>query len=308
MNNKTIAKITAGTMSVIAIMALSGCADDSSEALEQAVATDAYNTVSACYNITNLENNANTNAKQSSYNGINGNGIVTNTGVYITDDNANNNNVIMVRGGGHGGGGHAGGHSGGGHVSGGSHGFSGGESHGFSESGTSGHSTSEGIHEYHSSHDDYTGSDTGSEYVSRDTVNNGIKANKLADTTSVEPLKNKANDSYDNWFSHPSHPYYIPMTHHYMNDNSNANNKNDKVAYFLSDYILGINENVTSMKVSWKYDNESYTGEIKLFQENNDKIAKLTSSYSDKTTFNESCIAKLPTVDEVQKQIDTKNE
>lgn len=304
MNNKTITKITAGTMSIIAIMALSGCSDDSSEALEQAVATDSYNTVSACYNITNLENNENTNAKQSSYNGINGNGIIASTGVYITDDNASNNNVIMVRGSGH-----AGGHAGGGHVSGGSHGFSGGESsHGFSESGTGGHSTSEGIHEYHSSHDDYTGSDTGSEYVSRNSVNENIKSNKLADGTHVESLKNNTDKTYDNWFSNSSHPYYIPMTHHYMNDDSNANNKNDKVAYFLSDYILGINENVTSMKVSWKYDNESYTGEIKVFQENNDKFAKLTSSYSDKTTFNESCSAKLPTVDEVQKQIDAKNE
>lgn len=286
--NKKLKIIITPMLAMMTVMALTGCGNKE-EVLEQAVATAAYNDVSACYHVDDLKMDASTSGSAK-----NNPSAYIDSSMNYMDGTSHVDNAVSV------------------HVSphiaphvtphvGGSHGSTG---HGFSE-----HSGGIGSHDYYTG-SEHGGVDGGSlidkPHIGKDTVNNNRSSSKLADGSSVDNLKSNTTDRYNDWFE--DNHYYIPATHAYIDDNDNKDAGKDRVAYFLSDYILETGLD-TSMNVTWKYDDNVYNGLLVLYKKNkNEKTAVMKPSQSDKNTFNIECKAvTLPTVNQVQDALNKKN-
>lgn len=276
---KTIIGIT-GIITMTASLTACGSND---ETFTQALAAKAYNDVTACYRITNLQSSSDANASTGKTNGAAFTGepviIQTRVGAHVT-------------------------HHATPHISGGSH------SHGGSSSHSSGGSS---LHGYtgRNAHDMYTTGKKGESGITMKDANAMRESGKLADGTNADKLqKNLTADDAEStgnvsWFN--SHPYYVPMVYSHYASNDNKDKNKDEIAYFLSDYIIG-KETATNKRVTWTYDDKTdIQGELSVYEKNDVKYAKIMpSDQSDSSKFlNMSCeAAKLPTADEVSKLLD----
>lgn len=269
---KTIIGIT-GIISMTASLTACGSND---EAFAQALAAKAYNDVTSCYHITNLQSS---DAKASTG---------KTNGVAFTGEPV----IIQTRAHGHA-------H----HSSGGSHSYGGSSSH--SSGGSS-------LHGYtgRNAHDMYTTGKNGESGITMKDANAMRESGKLADGTNADKLqKNLTSDgaeSTGNASRSNSHPYYIPMLYSHYASNDNKDKNKDEIAYFLSDYITG-NETEANKRVTWTHDDKTnIQGELSVYEKNDVKYAKIMPSYQSNPDklLNESCDAKLPTADEVSKLLD----
>lgn len=276
---KTIIGIT-GIITMTASLTACGSND---ETFTQALAAKAYNDVTACYRITNLQSSSDINASTGETNGAAFTGepviIQTLVGAHVTPHATP-------------------------HISGGSH------SHGGSSSHSSGGSS---LHGYtgRNAHDMYTTGKNGESGITMKDANAMRESGKLADGTNADKLqKNLTADDAEStgnasWFN--SHPYYVPMVYSHYASNDNKDKSSDEIAYFLSDYITG-NETATNKRVTWTYDDKTdIQGELSVYEKNDAKYAKIMPyDQSDSSKFlNMSCeAAKLPTADEVSKLLD----
>lgn len=270
---KTIIGIT-GIITMTASLTACGSND---ETFTKALAAKAYNDVTACYRITNLQSSSDANASTGKTNGA------AFTGEPV---------IIQTRAG------HATPH-----ISGGSHSHSGSSSH--SSGGSS-------LHGYtgRNAHDMYTTGKNGESGITMKDANTMRESGKLADGTNADKLqKNLTADDAEStgnasWFN--SHPYYVPMVYSHYASNDNKDKNNDEIAYFLSDYITG-NETATNKRVTWTYDDKTdIQGELSVYEKNDAKYAKIMPSdqANPDKLLNTSCKAKLPTADEVSKLLD----
>lgn len=267
---KTIIGIT-GIITMTASLTACGSND---EAFTQALATKAYNDVTSCYQITNLQSS---DAKASTG---------KTNGVAFTGEPV----IIQTRAHGHA------------HHHGGSHSYGGSSSH------SSGRSS---LHGYtgRNAHDMYTAGKNGKSGITMKDANAMRESGKLADGTNADKLQKNltANDaeSTGNASRSNSHPYYIPMLYSHYASNDNKDKNKDEIAYFLSDYITG-NETEANKRVTWTHDDKTnIQGELSVYEKNNVKYAKITSYQSNTDgLLNTSCDAKLPTADEVSKLLD----
>lgn len=270
---KTIIGIT-GIITMTASLTACGSND---ETFTQALAAKAYNDVTACYQITNLQS-SDANASTGKTNGAAFTGepviIQTRVSVHVTP-----------------------------HISGGSHSYGGSSSH------SSGRSS---LHGYtgRNAHDMYTTGKNGESGITMKDANAMRESGKLADGTNADKLqKNLTADDAEStrnasWFN--SHPYYVPMVYSHYASNDNKDKSKDEIAYFLSDYITG-KEMETNKRVTWTYDNKKYIqGELSVYEKNDVKHAKIMPSDQSNLDklLNTSCDAKLPTADEVSKLLD----
>lgn len=276
MNRKL--KTIIGITGIITMTASLTACGSNNETFTQALAAKAYNDVTACYRITNLQSSSDANASTGKTNGAAFTGepviIQTRVSVHVTP-----------------------------HISGGSHSYGGSSSH------SSGHSS---LHGYtgRNAHDMYTTGKNGESGITMKDANAMRESGKLADGTNADKLQKNltANDAEStgntSWFN--SHPYYVPMVYSYHASNDNKDKSKDEIAYFLSDYITG-KETETNKQVTWTYDDKTdIQGELSVYEKNNVKYAKIMpSDQSDSSKFlNMSCDAKLPTADEVSKLLD----
>ena len=267
---KTIIGIT-GIITMTASLTACGSND---EAFTQALAAKAYNDVTSCYQITNLQSS---DAKASTG---------KTNGVAFTGEPV----IIQTRAHGHA------------HHHGGSHSYGGSSSH------SSGGSR---LHGYtgRNAHDMYTTGKNGESGITMKDANVMRESGKLADGTNADKLqKNLTSDgaeSTGNASRSNSHPYYIPMVYSHYASNDNKDKNKDEIAYFLSDYIIG-KETETDKRVTWTYDDKTnIQGELSVYEKNDVKYAKITSYQSNTDELlNTSCDAKLPTADEVSKLLD----
>lgn len=267
---KTIIGIT-GIISMTVSLTACGSND---EAFAQALAAKAYNDVTSCYQITNLQSS---DAKASTG---------KTNGVAFTGEPV----IIQTRAHGHA------------HHHGGSHSYGGSSSH------SSGGSR---LHGYtgRNAHDMYTTGKNGESGITMKDANAMRESGKLADGTNADKLqKNLTSDgaeSTGNASRSNSHPYYIPMVYSHYASNDNKDKNKDEIAYFLSDYITG-NETEADKRVTWTYDDKTnIQGELSVYEKNDVKYAKITSYQSNTDELlNTSCDAKLPTADEVSKLLD----
>lgn len=267
---KTIIGIT-GIITMTASLTACGSND---EAFAQALAAKAYNDVTSCYQITNLQSS---DAKASTG---------KTNGVAFTGEPV----IIQTRAHGHA------------HHHGGSHSYGGSSSH------SSGGSR---LHGYtgRNAHDMYTTGKNGESGITMKDANAMRESGKLADGTNADKLQKNltAHDAEStgnaSWFN--SHPYYVPMVYSHYASNDNKDKNKDEIAYFLSDYIAG-KETEANKRVTWTYDDKTdIQGELSVYEKNDVKYAKITSYQSNPDKLlNESCDAKLPTADEVSKLLD----
>lgn len=271
---KTIIGIT-GIITMTASLTACGSND---ETFTQALAAKAYNDVTSCYQITNLQSS---DAKASTG---------KTNGVAFTGEPV----IIQAR---------AHGHHSSSHSSGGSHSYGGSSSH--SSGGSS-------LHGYtgRNAHDMYTTGKNGESGITMKDANAMRESGKLADGTNADKLqKNLTSDgaeSTGNASRSNSHPYYIPMLYSHYASNDNKDKNKDEIAYFLSDYITG-NETEANKRVTWTHDDKTnIQGELSVYEKNDVKYAKIMPSYQSNPDklLNESCDAKLPTADEVSKLLD----
>lgn len=267
---KTIIGIT-GIITMTASLTACGSND---ETFTQALAAKAYNDVTSCYQITNLQSS---DAKASTG---------KTNGAAFTGEPV----IIQTRAHGHA------------HHHGGSHSYGGSSSH------SSGGSR---LHGYtgRNAHDMYTTGKNGESGITMKDANAMRESGKLADGTNADKLqKNLTSDgaeSTGNASRSNSHPYYIPMVYSHYASNDNKDKNKDEIAYFLSDYIIG-KETETDKRVTWTYDDKTnIQGELSVYEKNDVKYAKITSYQSNTDELlNTSCDAKLPTADGVSKLLD----
>lgn len=267
---KTIIGIT-GIITMTASLTACGSND---ETFTQALATKAYNDVTSCYQITNLQSS---DAKASTG---------KTNGVAFTGEPV----IIQTRAHGHA------------HHHGGSHSYGGSSSH------SSGGSR---LHGYtgRNAHDMYTTGKNGESGITMKDANVMRESGKLADGTNADKLQKNltAHDAEStgnaSWFN--SHPYYVPMVYSHYASNDNKDKNKDEIAYFLSDYIAG-KETEANKRVTWTYDDKTdIQGELSVYEKNDVKYAKITSYQSNTDEpLNTACDAKLPTADEVSKLLD----
>lgn len=278
---KTIIGIT-GIITMTASLTACGSND---ETFTQALAAKAYNDVTACYQITNLQlSDAKASIGKTNSASFTGKPIVIQTRARV-----NHHHVAP--------------HATAPHISGGSH------SHGGSSSHSPGGSS---LHGYtgRNAHDMYTTGKNGESGITMKDANVMRESGKLADGTNADKLpKNLTADDAEStgntsWFH--SHPYYVPMVYAHQASNDNKDKSKDEIAYFLSDYIAG-KETATTKRISWTHDDkDAIQGELSVYEKNDVKYAKIMpSDQSDSSKFlNMSCEAKLPTADEVSKLLD----
>lgn len=267
---KTIIGIT-GIITMTASLTACGSND---EAFTQALATKAYNDVTSCYHITNLQSS---DAKASTG---------KTNGAAFTGESVIIQSLAHV------------------HV----HSFGGSHSYGGSSSHSSGGSS---LHGYtgRNAHDMYTTGKNGESGITMKDANAMRESGKLADGTNADKLQKNltAHDAEStgnaSWFN--SHPYYVPMVYSHYASNDNKDKNKDEIAYFLSDYIAG-KETEANKRVTWTYDDKTdIQGELSVYEKNDVKYAKITSYQSNTDELlNTSCDAKLPTADEVSKLLD----
>lgn len=273
---KTIIGIT-GIISMTASLTACGSND---EVFTQALAAKAYNDVTSCYHITNLQS-SDAKASTGKTNGVAFTGepviIQTRASVHVVPHATP-------------------------HISGGSHSYGGSSSH------SSGRSS---LHGYtgRNAHDMYTTGKNGESGITMKDANAMRESGKLADGTNADKLqKNLTSDdaeSTGNASRSNSHPYYVPMVYSHYASNDNKDKNKDEIAYFLSDYITG-NETATNKRVTWAYDDKTdIQGELSVYEKNDVKYAKITSYQSNTDELlNTACDAKLPTADGVSKLLD----
>lgn len=274
---KTIIGIT-GIITMTASLTACGSND---ETFTQALATKAYNDVTSCYHITNLQS-SDAKASTGKTNGAAFTGepviIQTRASVHVVPHATP-------------------------HISGGSHSYGGSSSH--SSSGSS-------LHGYtgRNAHDMYTTGKNGESGITMKDANAMRESGKLADGTNADKLQKNltAHDAEStgnaSWFN--SHPYYVPMVYSHYASNDNKDKNKDEIAYFLSDYITG-NETEANKRVTWTYDDKTdIQGELSVYEKNDVKYAKIIPSDQSNPDelLNTSCDAKLPTADEVSKLLD----
>ena len=267
---KTIIGIT-GIITMTASLTACGSND---EAFTQALAAKAYNDVTSCYHITNLQSS---DAKASTGK--------TNGAAFTGEPVIIQTRAIV----------HVAPHATP-HISGGSSSHSSGRS---------------SLHGYtgRNAHDMYTAGKNGKSGITMKDANAMRESGKLADGTNADKLQKNltANDaeSTGNASRSNSHPYYIPMLYSHYASNDNKDKNKDEIAYFLSDYITG-NETEANKRVTWTHDDKTnIQGELSVYEKNNVKYAKITSYQSNTDgLLNTSCDAKLPTADEVSKLLD----
>lgn len=267
---KTIIGIT-GIISMTASLTACGSND---EVFTQALAAKAYNDVTSCYQITNLQS-SDAKASTGKTNGVAFTGepviIQTRASVHVVPHATP-------------------------HISGGSSSHSSGRS---------------SLHGYtgRNAHDMYTAGKNGESGITMKDANAMRESGKLADGTNADKLqKNLTSDdaeSTGNASRSNSHPYYIPMLYSHYASNDNKDKNKDEIAYFLSDYITG-NETETNKRVTWTHDDKTnIQGELSVYEKNNVKYAKITSYQSNTDEpLNTACDAKLPTADGVSKLLD----
>lgn len=267
---KTIIGIT-GIISMTASLTACGSND---EVFTQALAAKAYNDVTSCYQITNLQS-SDAKASTGKTNGVAFTGepviIQTRASVHVVPHATP-------------------------HISGGSSSHSSGRS---------------SLHGYtgRNAHDMYTAGKNGESGITMKDANAMRESGKLADGTNADKLQKNltANDaeSTGNASRSNSHPYYIPMLYSHYASNDNKDKNKDEIAYFLSDYITG-NETETNKRVTWTHDDKTnIQGELSVYEKNNVKYAKITSYQSNTDEpLNTACDAKLPTADGVSKLLD----
>lgn len=274
---KTIIGIT-GIITMTASLTACGSND---EAFTQALAAKAYNDVTSCYQITNLQS-SDAKASTGKTNGAAFTGepviIQTRARVHVAPHATP-------------------------HISGGSHSYGGSSSH--SSGGSS-------LHGYtgRNAHDMYTTGKNGESGITMKDANAMRESGKLADGTNADKLQKNLTahdaESTENASRSNSHPYYIPMVYSHYASNDNKDKNKDEIAYFLSDYITG-NETEANKRVTWTYDDKTdIQGKLSVYEKNNVKYAKIMpsdQSNPDKL-LNTSCDAKLPTADEVSKLLD----
>lgn len=271
---KTIIGIT-GIITMTVSLTACGSND---EDFTQALAAKAYNDVTSCYQITNLQSyDANVSTGKTNGASFTGEPVIIQTlaSVHVTPHATP-------------------------HISGGSHSYGGSSSH--SSGGSS-------LHGYtgHNAHDMYTTGKNGG--ITMKDANVMRESGKLADGTNADKLKNLTADDAESagnasWFN--SHPYYVPMVYSYHASNDNKDKNKDEIAYFLSDYIMG-KETATIKSVSWTHnDKDGIQGELSVYEKNDVKYAKIMPSDQSNPDelLNTSCEAKLPTADEVSKLLD----
>lgn len=278
--NRKLKTIIGITVIITITMSLTACGSND-ETFTQALAAKAYNDVTACYQITNLQS-SDANASTGKMNGaaFTGEPVIIQTlgSAHVTPHAAP-------------------------HISGGSH------SHGGSLIHSPGGSS---LHGYtgRNAHDMYTTGKNGESGITMKDANAIRESGKLADGTNADKLqKNLTADDAEStgnasWFN--SHPYYVPMVYAHQASNDNKDKSKDEIAYFLSDYIAG-KETATTKRISWTHDDkDAIQGELSVYEKNDVKYAKIMpSDQSDSSKFlNMSCEAKLPTADEVSKLLD----
>lgn len=278
MNRKLKAII--GITGIITMTASLTACGSNDEAFTQALAAKAYNDVTSCYQITNLQS-SDANASTGKTNGASftGEPVIIQTRAHVHTHHATP------------------------HISGGSHSYGGSSSH--SSGGSS-------LHGYtgRNAHDMYTAGKKGESGITMKDANAYRESGKLADGTNADKLqKNLTADdaeSTGNASRFNSHPYYIPMVYSYHASNDNKDKSKDEIAYFLSDYITG-KETATNKRVTWTYDDKTdIQGELSVYEKNDVKYAKIMPSDQSNLDklLNTSCDAKLPTTDEVSKLLD----
>lgn len=274
---KTIIGIT-GIITMTASLTACGSND---EVFTQALAAKAYNDVTSCYQIANLQS-SDVKAPTGKTNGAAFTGetviIQTRVSVHVAPHATP-------------------------HISGGSH------SHGGSSSHSSGGSS---LHGYtgRNAHDMYTTGKNGESGITMKDANAMRESGKLADGTNADKLQKNLTshgaESTGNASRFNSHPYYVPMVYSHYASNDNKDKDKDEIAYFLSDYIIG-NETEANKRVTWTYDDKTdIQGELSVYEKNNVKYAKIMPSDQSNPDelLNTSCDAKLPTTDEVSKLLD----
>lgn len=272
MNRKL--KTIIGTTGIITMTASLTACGSNDEAFTQALATKAYNDVTSCYHITNLQSS---DAKASTG---------KTNGAAFTGESVIIQSLAHV------------------HV----HSFGGSHSYGGSSSHSSGGSS---LHGYtgRNAHDMYTTGKNGESGITMKDANAMRESGKLADGTNADKLQKNltAHDAEStgnaSWFN--SHPYYVPMVYSHYASNDNKDKNKDEIAYFLSDYIAG-KETEANKRVTWTYDDKTdIQGELSVYEKNDVKYAKITSYQSNTDEpLNTACDAKLPTADEVAKLLD----
>lgn len=268
---KTIIGIT-GIITMTASLTACGSND---ETFTQALAAKAYNDVTSCYHITNLQlSDAKASTGKTNGAAFTGESVIIQTLAHV----------------------HA-------HSFGGSHSYGGSSSH--SSGGSS-------LHGYtgRNAHDMYTTGKNGESGITMKDANVMRESGKLADGTNADKLqKNLTADNAEstgNASRFNSHPYYIPMVYSHYASNDNKDKNKDEIAYFLSDYITG-NETEANKRVTWTYDDKTdIQGELSVYEKNDVKYAKIIPSDQSNPDelLNTSCDAKLPTADEVSKLLD----
>lgn len=264
---KTIIGIT-GIITMTASLAACGSND---EAFTQALAAKAYNDVTSCYQITNLQSS---DAKASTGK-TNGAAFTGEPVIIQTLAHAHAHVHVHAP--------HSSSHSSGGSSL---HGYTG-----------------------RNAHDMYTTGKNGESGITMKDANAMRESGKLADGTNADKLQKNLTahdaESTENASRSNSHPYYIPMVYSHYASNDNKDKNKDEIAYFLSDYIIG-NETEANKRVTWTYgDKTDIQGELSVYEKNDVKYAKITSDQSNPDELlNTSCDAKLPTADEVSKLLD----